>query len=156
MISKGFQQDSETERNLPNLVAQLTDELAAQARPRSADNTATGGTSTTDTRSSPAAPIRATVFVGRWPNVPTEEFPGVPNGTFAPTTATLVGGATEVVLIDALYLKDDVRDLGDLIERTGKKLTTISITLITTWASDRSWSGSRRRRPWRCPTWSSP
>ena len=35
-----------------------------------------------------------------------------------------MSGATEVVLIDALYLKDDVRDLGDLIERTGKKLTT--------------------------------
>ncbi|MER6162661.1 MBL fold metallo-hydrolase [Streptomyces sp. NPDC001868] len=83
---------------------------------------------TTDTHSSPAAPIRATVFVGRWPNVPAEEFPGVPNGTFSPTTATLVSGATEVVLIDALYLKDDVRDLGDLIERTGKKLTTIYIT----------------------------
>lgn len=31
MISKGFQQDSETELNLPNVVAQLTDELAAQA-----------------------------------------------------------------------------------------------------------------------------
>jgi hypothetical protein len=25
------------------------------------------------------------------------------------------------VLIDALYLKDDVRGLGDLIERTGKR-----------------------------------
>ncbi|MFG2730531.1 MBL fold metallo-hydrolase [Streptomyces canus] len=77
---------------------------------------------------SPAAPIRATVFAGRWPNVPAGEFPGVPSGTFSPTTATLVSGATEVVLIDALYLKDDVQDLGDLIERTGKKLTTIYIT----------------------------
>jgi glyoxylase-like metal-dependent hydrolase (beta-lactamase superfamily II) len=83
---------------------------------------------TTDTHSSPAAPIRATAFVGRWPNIPAGEFPGVPTGTFSPTTATLVSGATEVVLIDALYLKDDVRDLGDLIERTGKKLTTIYIT----------------------------
>jgi glyoxylase-like metal-dependent hydrolase (beta-lactamase superfamily II) len=54
--------------------------------------------------------------------------PTFPNGTFSPTTATLVTGATEAVLIDALYLKDDVRDLGDLIERTGKKLTTIYIT----------------------------
>jgi glyoxylase-like metal-dependent hydrolase (beta-lactamase superfamily II) len=40
----------------------------------------------------------------------------------------LVTGATEAVLIDAQYLKDDVRDLGDLIERTGKQLTTIYIT----------------------------
>jgi glyoxylase-like metal-dependent hydrolase (beta-lactamase superfamily II) len=83
---------------------------------------------TTDTHSTPAAPIRATVFVGRWPNIPVEEVPGLPDGTFSPTTATLVSGATEVVLIDALYLKEDVRDLGDLIERTGKKLTTIYIT----------------------------
>jgi glyoxylase-like metal-dependent hydrolase (beta-lactamase superfamily II) len=78
---------------------------------------------------SPAVPIRATVFVGRWPNIPAEEMPElIPSGTFSPTTATLVSGATEVVLIDALYLKEDVQDLGDLIERTGKKLTTIYIT----------------------------
>lgn len=31
IISKGFQQDSETELHLPDVVAQLTDELAAQA-----------------------------------------------------------------------------------------------------------------------------
>ena len=83
---------------------------------------------TTDTHSSPAVPVRATVFVGRWPKVPVEEVPGLPDGTFSPTTATLVSGATEAVLIDALYLKDDVRELGDVIERTGKKLTTIYIT----------------------------
>ena len=49
-------------------------------------------------------------------------------GTFSPTTATIVSGPTEAVLIDAQYLKDDIRDLGDLIERTGKKLTTIYVT----------------------------
>ncbi len=76
----------------------------------------------------PAVPIRATVFTGRWPNIPVGDYPGIPTGKFSPTTATLVSGATEVVLIDALYLKDDVQDLGDLIERTGKKLTTIYIT----------------------------
>jgi len=73
-------------------------------------------------------PIRATVFVSRWPNIPVFQVPDFPIGTFSPTTATLVSGPTEVVLIDALYLKDDVRDLGDLIERTGKRLTTIYIT----------------------------
>lgn len=74
-------------------------------------------------------PVRATVFVGRWPNVPFEEMPEVmPSGLFSPTTATLISGESEVVLIDALYLKEDVRDLGDLIERTGKKLTTIYVT----------------------------
>jgi glyoxylase-like metal-dependent hydrolase (beta-lactamase superfamily II) len=75
-----------------------------------------------------APPIRTTVYVGRWPNIPAVEFPGIPNGTFSPTTSTLITGPTEAVLIDAQYLKDDVRDLGDLIERTGKTLTTIYIT----------------------------
>jgi glyoxylase-like metal-dependent hydrolase (beta-lactamase superfamily II) len=73
-------------------------------------------------------PIRATVYVGRWPDIPSVEFPGIPNGTFSPTTSTLITGPTEAVLIDAQYLKDDVRDLGDLIERTGKNLTTIYAT----------------------------
>ncbi|MFI5623062.1 MBL fold metallo-hydrolase [Nocardioides sp. NPDC051685] len=72
-------------------------------------------------------PIRATVFVGSWPKIPAE--PGeVPPGTFSPTTATLISGPTEIVLIDALHLKDEVDQLGDLIERTGKRLTTIYIT----------------------------
>jgi glyoxylase-like metal-dependent hydrolase (beta-lactamase superfamily II) len=75
-----------------------------------------------------APPVRATVYAGRWPNIPAVEFPGIPNGTFSPTTSTLITGATEAVLVDAQYLKEDVRDLGDLIERTGKKLTTIYVT----------------------------
>lgn len=78
--------------------------------------------------STDAPPIRATVYAGRWPNIPAVEFPGIPSGTFSPTTSVLITGATEAVLIDAQYLKDDVRDLGDLIERTGKKLTTIYVT----------------------------
>ncbi|MFE7722709.1 MBL fold metallo-hydrolase [Nocardia rhizosphaerihabitans] len=78
--------------------------------------------------SSPAAPpIRATVYVGRWPQIP-HDWPEMASGTFSPTTATIVSGPTEAVLIDAQYLKDDVRDLGDLIERTGKRLTTIYVT----------------------------
>jgi glyoxylase-like metal-dependent hydrolase (beta-lactamase superfamily II) len=73
-------------------------------------------------------PIRATVYVGRWPDIPAVGVPGWPKGKFSPTSSTLISGATEAVLIDAQYLKDDVRDLGDLIERTGKRLTTIYIT----------------------------
>lgn len=76
-----------------------------------------------------SVPIRATVFTGRWPNVPFVEMPElIPTGTFPPTTATLISGATEAILIDACYLIDDVKDLGDLIERTGKRLTTIYVT----------------------------
>ncbi|MFC7500545.1 MBL fold metallo-hydrolase [Nocardioides sp. GCM10030258] len=74
-----------------------------------------------------APPIRATVFVGRWPNIPAD-WPEMITGTFSPTSATLISGPTEAILIDALYLKDDVRELGDLIERTGKSLTTIYVT----------------------------
>jgi glyoxylase-like metal-dependent hydrolase (beta-lactamase superfamily II) len=73
-------------------------------------------------------PIRATVYVGRWPDIPAVDVPDWPKGKFSPTTSTLISGATEAVLVDAQYLKDDVRDLEDLIERTGKKLTTIYIT----------------------------
>lgn len=72
-------------------------------------------------------PIRATIYVGRWPDIPAVAAPG-PRGRFSPTTSTIISGATEAILIDAQYLKDDVRDLGDLIERIGKWLTTIYIT----------------------------
>jgi glyoxylase-like metal-dependent hydrolase (beta-lactamase superfamily II) len=68
------------------------------------------------------------VYVGRWPDIPVGDWPEIPRGKFSPTTATLISGPTEAVLIDAQYLKDDVRDLGDLIERTGKQLTTIYVT----------------------------
>jgi glyoxylase-like metal-dependent hydrolase (beta-lactamase superfamily II) len=73
-------------------------------------------------------PLRANVFVGHWPTIPAEASEEVPPGTFSPTTATLISGPTEVVLIDALHLKTEVQELGDLIERTGKRLTTIYIT----------------------------
>lgn len=65
--------------------------------------------------------INAVVYTGRWPKLPD-------GGTFSPTTSTLVTGPTEAVLVDAQYLIDDVDDLGDLIERTGKSLTHIYLT----------------------------
>ncbi|NQD89509.1 MBL fold metallo-hydrolase [Paenarthrobacter sp. CM16] len=77
--------------------------------------------------SASAPSIRATVYVGRWPEFPSL-FPGPETGTFPPCTSTIVSGPTEAVLIDAQYLKEDVRDLADLIERTGKTLTTIYVT----------------------------
>lgn len=83
--------------------------------------------STTPSPVIPPPPLRATVFVGSWPTLPS--VPGeVPEGTFSPANATLISGPTEAVLIDACHLKDEVQALGDLIERTGKKLTTIYIT----------------------------
>jgi glyoxylase-like metal-dependent hydrolase (beta-lactamase superfamily II) len=73
-------------------------------------------------------PLRATVFVGHWPAIPAQESAEVLLGTFSPATATLISGPTEIVLIDALHLKAEVQELGDLIERTGKRLTTIYLT----------------------------
>jgi glyoxylase-like metal-dependent hydrolase (beta-lactamase superfamily II) len=48
--------------------------------------------------------------------------------TFSPTTSTLVTGERDAVLIDAQYARSEVTALGDLVERTGKRLTTIYIT----------------------------
>jgi glyoxylase-like metal-dependent hydrolase (beta-lactamase superfamily II) len=49
-------------------------------------------------------------------------------GTFSPTTSTLVVGESESVLVDAQYIASDIAALGDLIESTGTKLTTIYVT----------------------------
>jgi glyoxylase-like metal-dependent hydrolase (beta-lactamase superfamily II) len=49
-------------------------------------------------------------------------------GTFSPTTATIITGPTEAVLVDTLYTPDDVEQLAQAIEATGKTLTTIYIT----------------------------
>lgn len=49
-------------------------------------------------------------------------------GTFSPTTATIITGPTEAVLVDTLYTPDDVERLAQAVEATGKTLTTIYIT----------------------------
>jgi glyoxylase-like metal-dependent hydrolase (beta-lactamase superfamily II) len=69
-----------------------------------------------------AADLRAEVFIG--PFLPFEQG----KGTFAATTSTLVCGSSEAVLIDAQHIRSDVAALGDLIERTGRRLTTIYAT----------------------------
>ena len=69
-----------------------------------------------------AAGLRAEVFIG--PFLPFEQG----GGTFAATTSTLVSGSSEAVLIDAQHIRTDVAALGDLIERTGRRLTTIYVT----------------------------
>jgi glyoxylase-like metal-dependent hydrolase (beta-lactamase superfamily II) len=53
---------------------------------------------------------------------------GDPNRTFSPATSTLVTGDREAVLIDAQYTESEVSALGDMIEQTGKQLTSIFIT----------------------------
>ena len=49
-------------------------------------------------------------------------------GTFSPTTSTLLVGGSESVLVDAQFIDSDIAALGDLIERTGTRLTTIYAT----------------------------
>jgi glyoxylase-like metal-dependent hydrolase (beta-lactamase superfamily II) len=68
------------------------------------------------------ADLRAEVFIG--PFLPFERG----KGTFAATTSTLVYGSSEALLIDAQHIRTDVAALGDLIERTGRRLTTIYVT----------------------------
>ena len=47
---------------------------------------------------------------------------------WSPCASTLVTGETEVVLTDTGHIKSEVSALGDMIEQTGKRLTTIYIT----------------------------
>jgi glyoxylase-like metal-dependent hydrolase (beta-lactamase superfamily II) len=58
---------------------------------------------------------------------PMREF-GSEGKHWSPCASTLVTGETEAVLTDTGHIKSDVRALGDMIERTGKRLTTIFIT----------------------------
>jgi glyoxylase-like metal-dependent hydrolase (beta-lactamase superfamily II) len=58
---------------------------------------------------------------------PIHEFDGA-RGTFSPTTATLIAGEREAVLIDAQFMASDVAALGDMIQAAGKKLMAIYIT----------------------------
>lgn len=66
--------------------------------------------------------VRTAVFTS-----PTHEMIGIP-GTFSPTTSTLLAGQSESVLIDAQFIESDIAALGDMIEASGTKLTTIYVT----------------------------
>ena len=53
----------------------------------------------------------------------------LPNGgIFSPTTSTLVMGPLEAVLVDTAYMKEDVAEIAQRIERSGRRLTTIYVT----------------------------
>jgi glyoxylase-like metal-dependent hydrolase (beta-lactamase superfamily II) len=49
-------------------------------------------------------------------------------GHFSPTTATILTGATEAVVVDTLFTADDVERLAERVEATGRTLTTIYVT----------------------------
>jgi glyoxylase-like metal-dependent hydrolase (beta-lactamase superfamily II) len=79
--------------------------------------------STTVTDDARRSSLDLRVFVS-----PTHVIAGDPNRTFSPTTATLILGAADAVLVDALMIVEDVDALGDMIASTGKRLTTIFVT----------------------------
>jgi glyoxylase-like metal-dependent hydrolase (beta-lactamase superfamily II) len=49
-------------------------------------------------------------------------------GHFSPTTATILTGPTEAVVVDTLFTADDVERLAERVEATGRTLTTIYVT----------------------------
>ena len=53
---------------------------------------------------------------------------GATDRTFSPVTSTLIYGERNAVLVDAQFFEDDVDALGDMVEKTDKKLTDIFIT----------------------------
>jgi glyoxylase-like metal-dependent hydrolase (beta-lactamase superfamily II) len=48
--------------------------------------------------------------------------------TFSPTTSTIIYGDREAILVDAQFIKNDIIELGNVIEQLDKTLTTIFIT----------------------------
>jgi glyoxylase-like metal-dependent hydrolase (beta-lactamase superfamily II) len=74
------------------------------------------------TEATPQPTVRALVFTS-----PAHDLVAA-RGTFSPTTSTLLVGQSESVLVDAQYIDPDIAALGDLIESTGTKLTTIYVT----------------------------
>src|ERR1700722_9647372 len=66
--------------------------------------------------------LQADVFIG--PFLSFEQG----GGTFSATTSTLVSGDSDAALIVAQHISTYVADLGDLVERTGRRLTTIYAT----------------------------
>ncbi len=57
---------------------------------------------------------------------PTRDLPN--GGQFSPTTATLVFGPTEAVLVDTQYMETDVAELARRITTSGRTLTAIYLT----------------------------
>jgi glyoxylase-like metal-dependent hydrolase (beta-lactamase superfamily II) len=76
-----------------------------------------------------ATPLTWDVFVA--PPVPTVNYdlpPGEQQRLWSPIAATLITGAQDAVLVDALMTVEQARALADWVAATGKNLTTIYIT----------------------------
>jgi glyoxylase-like metal-dependent hydrolase (beta-lactamase superfamily II) len=74
-------------------------------------------------------PLSWDVFVAPAKPVVTDDLP--PDGhkrTWSPTSATLISGERDAVLVDPLMTIDEARDLAAWVGATGKNLTTIYVT----------------------------
>src|SRR5450756_2008890 len=73
--------------------------------------------------------LRADVFVTTMlPVVPTQPVPEGVTPLWQPTTATLISGANEAILIDATCTFQQAEELANWIAGIGKRLTTIYVT----------------------------
>jgi glyoxylase-like metal-dependent hydrolase (beta-lactamase superfamily II) len=70
----------------------------------------------------------ATYVAPEKPVVSSDPAPGQAQEVWSPTSATLIYGERDAVLVDALLTQAEGRDLADWIAATGKNLTTIYIT----------------------------
>jgi glyoxylase-like metal-dependent hydrolase (beta-lactamase superfamily II) len=70
----------------------------------------------------------ATYVAPEKPVVSSDPAPGLPQEVWSPTSATLIYGEHDAVLVDALLTEAEGRDLANWVAATGKNLTTIYIT----------------------------
>jgi len=59
---------------------------------------------------------------------PYRQIGGSEEQTFSPVTSTLIYGRNDAVLVDAQFIREDIDALCEMIERRGRRLTTIYIT----------------------------
>ncbi|WP_329104724.1 MBL fold metallo-hydrolase [Micromonospora sp. NBC_01699] len=75
------------------------------------------------------APLRYSTYVAPpKPAVSDDLPPGGTQRTWSPTTATLISGERDAILVDALMTVDEATGLADWIAATGRNLATIFIT----------------------------
>jgi glyoxylase-like metal-dependent hydrolase (beta-lactamase superfamily II) len=70
-----------------------------------------------------AASIHLMVFTSPYHQIGSSE-----DRTFSPVTSTILYGVNDAVLVDAQYIREDIDALCDMIDATGRRLTTIYIT----------------------------
>jgi glyoxylase-like metal-dependent hydrolase (beta-lactamase superfamily II) len=76
-----------------------------------------------------SAELQWDVFVAPSKPVVTDDVPpGFPRRMWSPTSATLISGKRDAVLVDPLMTIEETRALSDWIDATGKHLTTIYVT----------------------------